>query len=151
MRRKFVSTRRSHGGQAVVGETLTKDLARGATSAMEGIFGVRHVVDLMHSPQAALLEGCIVRNKGETRKHGLQLAPHHGKAHLKVGIAACHAVHTRVVKRIVVGHGAHKAMHTVLHHTLAHNNNAHRADTRRVAIGSLEVYGNKISHAYRAS
>ena len=135
-----------HGVQLVVWQTSSEMAARSTAGAKELIIRIVHLIDLEHRPEAALVEGTVVRYQRQPFNQRLDLSPNDWEHGRSIGVLVRETVHFLAEPRIVVGLGFDERVEGVGDDTFAHHHHAHAAHAAAVPVGGLEINGCKIGH-----
>ena len=135
-----------HGMQLVVGQLVAEMSPRGPAGAEKLIVRIIHPVGLEHGFEATLVEGAVVRHKGQSGDARGDLFPHFRKGRGGVGVFRTQAVHFLTEPRVVVRHGMDEAVEGVGDDAVAHHHHAHAAHTAALSVGGLEIDGCEVFH-----
>ena len=137
---------RRDGVQLVVGKLPSEDAPRSPARAVEPIAGIGHPVEIKDRPQAPLVEGRIVRHERKTLDTRGDVAPHLVEIRRRIGIRTRQPVDGRREAAVVVRARMDQPIDGIGDLAAPHDDHTHRADTRPLAVGRLEIYCCNILH-----
>ena len=135
-----------HGMQLVVGQLVAEVPPRGPAGAAEPVAGILHLVGLENGFEATLVEGAVVRHKGQSGDARGDLFPHFREGGGVVGVFGPQAVHFLAEPRVVVRHGVDEAVEGVGDEAVAHHHHADAAHAAALSVGGLEINGCEVFH-----
>ena len=137
---------RRHGVQLMVGELLPEMAAGGATSAVELVVGVVHLIDLEHRSQTAFVKRTVVRHQRQPLNQRFNLPPYVGEHRRVVSVLVREAVRLLTEPSVVIGRGFDEAVERVCDVSVAYDNNSHAAHAAAFSVGGFEIDGGEVGH-----